>query len=138
MDDAALKYLTHWGYKIGTPEAEAAWEEKQRFDRGYRAFATPMVFVSPNICYDSPIDGRPITSMQARIEDLKRSGCMEYDPEMRKDTIRRQQEADAELEKSVDSFVEQQFEAMPARKKESLAAELESGVTTEIVRKTHA
>ena len=73
MDDA-LKYLSHWGLEPGTPEAVAAWKQKQEFDSGYRFFHAPMVFVQPDICYDSPIDGRPITNLQARKEDLARSG----------------------------------------------------------------
>ena len=37
----------------------------------------PMGFVQADVCYDSPIDGRPITNRQARIEDMKRNNCNE-------------------------------------------------------------
>ena len=33
--------------------------------------------------YRSPIDGRPITSRSQRREDLKRNGCVEYEPSMK-------------------------------------------------------
>lgn len=140
MDTNALtdkeKYLNHWGYTLGTTEAEAAWKDKQDFDAGKRFIQAPMFFGIKDICYDSPIDGRPITSMAARREDLARSGCVEYDPEMRRDADNRQKEADAALDRSVDNLVEAEFSAMPVRKKEALAAELQSGVTAEPVRLT--
>ncbi len=31
--------------------------------------------------YESPIDGRMISSRSAKREDLKRSGCVEYEPQ---------------------------------------------------------
>ncbi len=130
------KYLIHWGYTLGTPEAERAWKEKQDFDNGHRAFATPMIFVSQDICYDSPIDGRAITSKAARMEDLARSNCVEYDPEMRKDADRARERSQLELEAKVDSFVDHQFETMPTAKREMLANELQSGIEADIVRKS--
>lgn len=140
MADAALSdemtYLLQWGYTPGTPEAAAAWKEKQDFDAGKRTFDIPMFFGIKDICYDSPIDGRPITSMAARRDDLARSGCVEYDPEMRKDYTRRVEADEKRLEQSVDSLLEREIAAMPSRKQEKLAAELQSGVTADIVRQT--
>lgn len=136
MDDDALKYLNHWGYIIGTPEADAAWKAKQEFDAGKRVLEVPLFFGVKDVCYDSPIDGRPITSMAARREDMARSGCIEYDPEMRTDTMRRQRESEENLEKSVDSLLDREIALLPTSKKESLAAELSSGVTAEPVRQT--
>ena len=95
-----------------------------------------MVFVQGDIRYDSPIDGRPITSKHARIEDLKRSGCVEYDPEMKKDYKRRVEEGEKALDKSVDSLVEREVSAMPARKRENLFAELSRGVSADLARTT--
>jgi hypothetical protein len=101
-----------------------------------RVICAPMIFVSPNICYDSPIDGHAITSKQARIEDLKRAGCVEYDPGMRQDYDRHLKESDERLDRTVDSSVEQQIHEMPARKRELLQSELASGVIAEPVRQT--
>jgi hypothetical protein len=95
-----------------------------------------MIFVAPDVCYDSPVDGRAITSKQARIEDMKRAGCVEYDPGMRQDYDRRAQESDGRLAQLVESSVEQQIHEMPARKRELLQSELASGVTAEPVRQT--
>lgn len=103
-----------------------------------RILVAPMVFVQGDICYDSPVDGRPITSKQARIEDLKRHGCMEYDPGIKQDYERRRVDAERDLDRKVDHFVEAEFERMPTHKRERLAAELEGGMTPEIVRQTPA
>lgn len=41
--------------------------------------------------YRSPIDGRVIDGRKQRREDLKRHGCVEYDPGMKQDAGRRRQ-----------------------------------------------
>ena len=89
----------------------------------------PMGFVQADVCYDSPIDGRPITSRQARIEDMKRNDCIEYDPEMKKDAAQRIKDKDAALERAVDYSVDAAIAAMPARKREKLEAEMTAGLT---------
>ena len=94
---------------------------------GQRIISTATVFASKDICYDSPIDGRPITSMKARLDDLARNGCTEYDPEIKKDYTRRIERQQAALEKSVEATVEATIESMPARKREQLETELRSG-----------
>lgn len=38
--------------------------------------------VKPMPEYSSPIDGRPITTRHERREDMKRNGCVEYEPSM--------------------------------------------------------
>ena len=87
----------------------------------------PMGFVQKDVLYDSPIDGKIITSRQARIEDMKRNDCIEYDPEMKKDAVRRIAEKDAALERSVDESVDATIAAMPVRKREKLEAEMSAG-----------
>ena len=102
-----------------------------------RVICAPMVFVAPDICYDSPVTGKPITNKQARIEDLKRSGSIEYEPGMRQDYQRRVAENDANLDRSVDAHVDKAIATMPARKLEKLAAEMERGMTVEPTRSTN-
>ena len=100
-----------------------------------RIISLPMLIIAgPEICYDSPIDGQPITSMQARREDLARSGCTPYDPGRKQDYDRRHKEAEAALEKAVDETVDREVALMPARKREKLEAELQSGVSAEPIR----
>jgi hypothetical protein len=83
-----------------------------------------MVKARQDICYDSPIDGRPITSMAAREEDLKRNGCREYDPEMKTDYQRRIVEGERALDKAIETNVEAAIEKMPGSKRTKLAREL--------------
>lgn len=131
------EYLEYWGYQAGTPEAEKAWDQKVAMMNGKRFIDIPMMaIVQPDICYDSPIDGRPITNKYARIEDLARNGCQEYDPGMRIDQDRRVKESDERLERSFEKSIEREIALMPARKREKLQAELEGGVTAEPVRQT--
>jgi hypothetical protein len=129
------KYLDFHGYVPGTPEAEAAWAEKEAMNRGVRR-AAPMVFVSADVCYDSPIDGRPITNKHARIEDMKRAGCIEYDPGMKQDYQRRIVESEKRLDKQVDETFDRTLSELPARKREALFSELRSGVDVTPERQT--
>ena len=94
---------------------------------GKRVITAPTVFASKDVCYDSPIDGRPITSMKARRDDLARNNCTEYDPEIKKDYARRIEREQLKLERSVESTVEATIEQMPVRKREQLETELRSG-----------
>ena len=98
-------YLAFWGYVPGSAEAEEAWAQKEAMGRGKRFLPLPMVFVQPDICYTSPIDERPITSKQARIEDLARNGCREYDPGMRQDYDRRVKDSEDRTEKAMEATV---------------------------------
>src|SRR5687767_9911462 len=84
----------------------------------------PMGFVQGDICYDSPVDGRPITTKQARIEDLRRNGCVEYDPGMKQDVLRRKAKEEADLDRSIDASVDQFFATAGGRKLEKLEQEL--------------
>ncbi len=94
---------------------------------GTKVITVPTVFASKDICYDSPIDGRPITSMKARRDDLARNNCTEYDPEIKKDYTRRIEREQLQLERSVEATVEATIEQMPVRKREQLETELRSG-----------
>ena len=96
-----------------------------------------MVKAAPDVCYDSPIDGTPITSWAARREDLAKHGCREYDPEMKTDYHRRLKDSEAALDRAVDAHVEASIEKMDTKQRGKLFSELiEQGMTTEIVRRT--
>lgn len=97
-----------------------------------------LVKASADVCYDSPIDGKPITSMQARQEDLKRSGCRAYDPAQKQDYDRRIIESEAALDRDIEATVEESVSKMDGEGRRRLASELlDQGVTTEAVRKTY-
>lgn len=65
--------------------------------------SAPMGHVQADICYDSPIDGRPITNRHERIDDLKRSGCRPWEgmEQEKKEAARREGYADIALEKKL-------------------------------------
>ena len=91
-------------------------------------FRFPFATIQADVCYESPIDGRPITSRQQRIEDMARSNCIEYDPEMKTDQKRRIEREDAALEAAVSETVDAEIARMPVRKREKLEAEMAGGM----------
>ncbi len=96
-----------------------------------------LVKVAADVAYDSPIDGRHITSWQARQEDLKRNNCVPYDPDQKQDMTRKQQEAQEQLEKSVDVTVESAIEKMDTRTRGKLYSELtDQHMVADVVRNT--
>ena len=99
--------------------------------------APVLVKCAADVRYDSPITGEPITSHHARLEDMKRHDCIEYDPEMKRDYERRIAEGDAKLDKLIDAHVEESIEKMPTAKRAKLWSELVDQVTTaEVIRST--
>ncbi len=98
-----------------------------------------LVKAAADICYDSPIDGRPITSWDQHQEDLKRNNCQRYDPEQKTDYLRRQRESEVALDRAIDEHVESTVEKMPTAKRAKLWSELtEQGITADVVRGTKA
>jgi len=94
------------------------------------------VFVSADIQgYTSPIDGRWVGSRAQRREDLRRNGCVEWEPGFREEGERRKEREERELFQRVSETIDREIVRMPARKRERLAGELEGGITAEIVRK---
>jgi hypothetical protein len=89
----------------------------------------PMGFVQADVCYDSPIDGRPITSRQQHLEDLARSNSVVYESGIKQDQERNERLREEALERSVDETVDREIALMPAVKREKLVSELEGGLT---------
>jgi hypothetical protein len=86
--------------------------------------APSAVKVAQDVCYDSPIDGKPVTSWAQREEDLKRNGCVPYDPGMKDDHLRRLEEQEAELDRKVDEHVERCITKMSTKQRGQLYSEL--------------
>lgn len=93
-----------------------------------------MVSVQADISYESPTTGKMINSYRARAEDLAESNCVPYDPDQKQDHIRNIKEADERLENTIMKSVDKEIAALPAKKREKLNSEMESGATAEIVR----
>lgn len=95
-----------------------------------RVISAPMLAYAQRDCiYDSPIDGRPITSWAQRKEDLARNGCEEYDPGVKQDYHRRVKREQNALERQLDDTIEAEIDKMPTRKREKLQNELDAGAT---------
>lgn len=92
-----------------------------------RILSPTIGYVQRECRYDSPVDGRAISSWAERREDLARNHCQEYDPEMKTDAARFREREQAKLEAAVDTTVEKAVMSMDGRKREKLGAELQSG-----------
>lgn len=56
--------------------------------------------------YTSPVDGRLVSGRKQRREDLKRHGCVEYDPGVKDDAKRIKKQRDQRLEHSLKECME--------------------------------
>jgi putative FmdB family regulatory protein len=116
----------------------AQYAEPQICECGARA---EKIFTSVRVMgdlppYISPVTGREIRGRREREEDLKRSGCRPYEAGERQAAARKRAEIEKAFDARVEETVEREFEALPSRKKEKLAAEIEGGMTCEVTRVT--
>ena len=114
------------------------WPCRDCRERAEQVITAPMLVTArQDVCYDSPIDGRAITSMDAHREDLKRNGCVDYDPGMKQDATRRQRQADDAIDQSIQAHAEELCEKMPTQKRAKVWSELtEQGVGLDYARST--
>jgi len=97
--------------------------------------APAMVKVAQDVCYDSPIDGKPITSWAAREEDLKRSNCRPYDPEQKTDAANRRKAEEAALDTMIEAHAEEVTEKMTTAQRGKIWSELtEQGAEAQVIR----
>lgn len=75
--------------------------------------------------YVSPASGKLISSRTQRREDMKATGCVDYEPSLKEEQAKRIAREDAELDKKVEEHVEKEIINMPVEKREKLAAECE-------------
>lgn len=116
--------------------ADALRESRSRILSGWasRVYKDPMLWLDLP-AYDSPIDGRMIEGRVARREDLKRHGCIEFDPGMKQDADRNRRNDDQKLEASIHAGIEREIARMPEQKIRQLEAEMSTGYTVNIVRR---
>lgn len=77
--------------------------------------------------YESPTSGEIVNGFKARKEDMARTGCVEYDPEMKTDYKNRIAREEKELSEKVEETVNKEIARMPARKRGQLFNELANG-----------
>lgn len=99
---------------------------------------TVPTMLSPDIApwdsYVSPATGNFITSHKQRKQDMKASGCVDYEPSLRKTIEKQQRDDEIKFEKSIDETVEREYEKLPSQKKEMLERELTAGADLQYTR----
>lgn len=73
------KYLEFWGYTLGTPEAEEAWEAKQKMMYGPAREAGYMVMGDQFYDGGRAPDGSDISTRTKHREYMKRTGLVTFD-----------------------------------------------------------
>lgn len=84
--------------------------------------------------YQSPIDGKPITSKRKRLDDLARNDCIPYEEGMLQDHNKRVSREEKELDKRVDETVDSTIENMKPKERENLFKELSHGADLNFTR----
>lgn len=84
--------------------------------------------------YGCPVTGKWVEGRRAHEENLKRTGCRVLEPGEREAAATRRSQADAALETSIETTAAQFVEALPVRKREKLAAEIDNGAAAVIER----
>jgi hypothetical protein len=84
--------------------------------------------------YECPVTGKMIEGRKAHEENLKRTGCRILEPGEAEAHKRSLAQADVDLDNRVEATVDEFIAKLPGEKREKLAAEMEGGLTAEIVR----
>ena len=84
--------------------------------------------------YTCPISGKWIEGRRAHQENLARNGCRILEPGESSAVASRQSRAEASLDAALDSTVEELISNLSTRDKERLTAEMDAGVSAEVVR----
>lgn len=70
--------------------------------------------------YASPVTGKWVEGKSARREDLRRNGCIPYDPEMKKDAARTRAETERRDDAKLEAAAAHAFYSMPEAKRRQL------------------
>jgi hypothetical protein len=84
--------------------------------------------------YTCPISGTVISGRRAHEENLARHGCRVLEPGETSSVVSSRKAAEARLDSEIEATAEQFVHALPVEKRDRLCAELEAGVSAEILR----
>lgn len=76
--------------------------------------------------YQSPASGKWITSKKERRDDMKETGCVDYEPSLKVEQEKRYASEDAALDKKIEEHVESEIYNMPTKKREKFVSEVEN------------
>ncbi len=102
-----------------------AWMVKQ--------FSAPMIRGDYQ-AYNCPVTGKLIDGRKAHRENLAQHGCRVLEAGEREQVEQYRRRSDAALDKAVDATADEFVATLPTRDREKLVAEIQGGLTTEIVR----
>lgn len=86
--------------------------------------------------YECPVTGKMIEGRRAHEENLKRTGCRVLEPGESAGYSRAVERENERFDQMIEQTAEELIAALPSEKKERLAAEMDAGLTAEIVRDT--
>jgi hypothetical protein len=101
--------------------ADAFREQRKRLLHGLaeQSPASPLVWTDlPG--YESPVTGAWVEGRAQRREDLKRSGCREYDPGMKDDAKRNHQANNERLDRIIGEGAQRVYNQMPDYKRKAI------------------
>jgi len=84
--------------------------------------------------YTCPVTGEWIEGRKAHRENLAKTGCRILEPGETSAVASRQQSSEAALDAAIDSTTDELISKLSTRDKERLAAEMDAGLSAEIVR----
>lgn len=84
--------------------------------------------------YQCPITDKWILGRKEHTENLARHNCRVFEPGEREENTRRGAALDAAEEAAIDATIEKEILSLPNAKREKLAAEMDAGITAEVVR----
>lgn len=97
---------------------------------------TPVAVAGDLAGYACPVTGKWIEGRKAHQENLRATGCRVLEPGERRDAERYRKAADTALEEAIADTAARTVAAMPVAKREKLAAELASGASVSVERRT--
>lgn len=86
--------------------------------------------------YECPVTGRMIEGRKAHEENLKRTGCRVLEAGETESYKRSLSKVDEDLDKKIEETADRLIAELPTEKRDRLAAEMEGGLATEVVRST--
>lgn len=84
--------------------------------------------------YDCPITGKMISGRREHAENLARHGCRILEPGETSSVVSSRKSAEASLDLAIEATAEKFVHSLPVEKRDRLCAELEAGISADIVR----
>lgn len=84
--------------------------------------------------YSCPVTGKWVEGRKAHQENLKRQGCRVLEPGETESFKRNKAAEEADFDRRIEETADRFIAELPAKKRESLASEMDAGVTATVTR----